>query len=254
LSRKLDPTWGESWTLNNMGKVMQALGDHSVALSYFKRSEAMARALGAKRYIALALESLGKLAASQHDVVGASRYYRECIQVFEEIGEKAGVASCLEGMAGVASQTGQARLAARLCAAASALREAIAAPIAPVEFPAYEQTVAGVRAQLDDKTWEEEAERGRAFTFEQAVECATQLALEITDPTRAAAATTLHDLTRREVEVLHLLSEGLSNQELAARLLLTVNTVRAHLYSIYNKLNVETRTAAVQLAREYDLV
>jgi DNA-binding CsgD family transcriptional regulator len=64
----------------------------------------------------------------------------------------------------------------------------------------------------------------------------------------------LHDLTPREVEVLHLLSEGLSNQELAARLFLTANTVRAHLYSIYNKLNVETRTAAVQLAREYDLV
>jgi DNA-binding NarL/FixJ family response regulator len=55
-------------------------------------------------------------------------------------------------------------------------------------------------------------------------------------------------LTAREMEVLHLLAEGLTNQEIASTLYLSTNTVRAHLYTIYNKLGVCTRLAAVHKA------
>jgi DNA-binding NarL/FixJ family response regulator len=55
-------------------------------------------------------------------------------------------------------------------------------------------------------------------------------------------------LTGREMEVLHLLAEGLSNQDIADMLFLSTNTVRAHLYTIYNKLGVSTRIAAVHKA------
>lgn len=55
-------------------------------------------------------------------------------------------------------------------------------------------------------------------------------------------------LTAREMEVLHLLAEGLSNQDIADMLCLSTNTVRAHLYTIYNKLGVSTRIAAVRKA------
>ena len=55
-------------------------------------------------------------------------------------------------------------------------------------------------------------------------------------------------LTAREMEVLHLLAEGLSNQQIAGTLYLSTNTVRAHLYAIYNKMGVCSRVAAVHKA------
>ncbi|HVX97171.1 MAG TPA: LuxR C-terminal-related transcriptional regulator [Polyangia bacterium] len=52
-------------------------------------------------------------------------------------------------------------------------------------------------------------------------------------------------LTRREVEVLRLLTEELTYDEVARRLEISVNTVRSHVRVIYRKLDVSTRTAAV---------
>lgn len=62
------------------------------------------------------------------------------------------------------------------------------------------------------------------------------------------------DLTERELEVLELLVEGLSNNEIASRLDVSPNTVKNHLRSIYSKLDVSTRTAATTLAIKHGLV
>jgi DNA-binding CsgD family transcriptional regulator len=59
-------------------------------------------------------------------------------------------------------------------------------------------------------------------------------------------------LTRRETEVLGLVREGLTNQEIAARLFLSAGTVRSHLENIFEKLDVHTRTAAVARAFPLD--
>jgi DNA-binding CsgD family transcriptional regulator len=55
-------------------------------------------------------------------------------------------------------------------------------------------------------------------------------------------------LTAREAEIAHLLREGLTNQEIAERLVISTGTVRTHLESIFAKLGVHTRTAAVARA------
>jgi DNA-binding CsgD family transcriptional regulator len=52
-------------------------------------------------------------------------------------------------------------------------------------------------------------------------------------------------LTRKECEVLRLLTEELTYDEVAGRLAISVNTVRSHVRVIYRKLDVSTRTAAV---------
>jgi len=58
-------------------------------------------------------------------------------------------------------------------------------------------------------------------------------------------------LSEREYSVLRLVSEGLSNQEIARSLVVTVSTVKTHLNNIYAKLQVHTRLQAVTKA--YDL-
>jgi ATP/maltotriose-dependent transcriptional regulator MalT len=59
-------------------------------------------------------------------------------------------------------------------------------------------------------------------------------------------------LTEREMEVLHLVAAGLSNQEIADRLVITLGTVKSHTNSIYGKLGVKSRTQAIARAKALD--
>lgn len=61
-------------------------------------------------------------------------------------------------------------------------------------------------------------------------------------------------VTDREYEVLTLLAEGLANKEIARRLDVSPNTVKTHVARLYEKLEVERRTQAVQKARQLALI
>jgi LuxR family maltose regulon positive regulatory protein len=61
-------------------------------------------------------------------------------------------------------------------------------------------------------------------------------------------------LTSRELDVLHLISQGFSNKDIAEKLVIALNTVKRHISSIYSKLDVKSRTQAVARARELGLL
>ena len=61
-------------------------------------------------------------------------------------------------------------------------------------------------------------------------------------------------LTRREIEILPLLAEGLSNKEIAARLRIAPVTVKTHLHNIYKKLNAKNRIEALKMFRQIGIV
>jgi len=64
----------------------------------------------------------------------------------------------------------------------------------------------------------------------------------------------LEPLSHRELEVLHLIAQGLSNQEIGERLILALDTVKGHNRSIFGKLQVQRRTEAIARARELGLL
>jgi LuxR family maltose regulon positive regulatory protein len=73
-------------------------------------------------------------------------------------------------------------------------------------------------------------------------------------PPHAQPPSLVEPLSDRELEVLRLIAAGLSNREIADRLVVAVSTVKTHINNIYRKLDVSKRTQAVARAQELDLL
>ena len=79
---------------------------------------------------------------------------------------------------------------------------------------------------------------------------------EQTDPSKAQTlkSALVEPLSEREIEVLQLIAEGLTNQEISSRFFISMNTVKAHTRNIYAKFSVKSRTQAVAKARTLGLL
>jgi two-component system, NarL family, response regulator LiaR len=107
---------------------------------------------------------------------------------------------------------------------------------------------------LKDVTADELAEAIRnVYTGRTAL--APEAMQALLEPLRNEQTPTLgHDLTEREHEVLTLMVKGLSNPQIADRLILSLSTVKFHVSSILSKLQAATRSEAVRLALQHRLV
>jgi len=79
---------------------------------------------------------------------------------------------------------------------------------------------------------------------------AARVLIQATRPTRQP----VFDLTEREQEVLNLVAQGHSNQQIADKLVISITTVKAHISSILSKLQVSSRTEAIAYAIKHKLV
>jgi DNA-binding NarL/FixJ family response regulator len=70
----------------------------------------------------------------------------------------------------------------------------------------------------------------------------------LANPNKKSQETPQNDLSNREMEILELLVEGLEYKEIAQRLFLSSHTVRTHIYNIYKKLHVTSKSQAVSMA------
>ena len=179
------------------------------------------------------------------------------------------VASCLEGVAAAVVAQGAkegtvplALWAVRLWGAAARVRETIGAPIPPVYRAAYEHALAQARAWVHEQTFRTAWDEGRSMTPAQALAtrpASGELAVQVSPPSPTAASDNQpvlspKSLTPREVEVLRLLTDGLTNPQIAERLVVSQPTVNTHVASLFNKLGVNSRSAATRYAVEHHLV
>jgi len=112
-------------------------------------------------------------------------------------------------------------------------------------FPIVQGFQAKLRSQLGEEAFEKHLMAGKQLSLDD---------LPAIPRPPKQTETSPDSLTQRELEVLHLLADELSNPQIAEQLVVSRRTVDAHLRSIYGKLGVKSRDAALRVAREQGVI
>jgi predicted ATPase/class 3 adenylate cyclase/DNA-binding CsgD family transcriptional regulator len=273
-----------AYCLLALGDQATIVGEYDAAKDFLEESLSLFQAIGDKRGIAIPLNNLGNIALSQEQYESARAYYQESLRISQDIGNKQHIAHTLSGLAGVVAvirqevvATPQPTLAvlpanfyeraAQLLGAIATLLQEIGGVLEPMERRLYDQTVTTARLALGEEAFTSAWKAGQAMMLEQAIALALVTAQVtpappysrkeqlMSSPTpRAVSFTYPTGLTAREVEVLRLVAQGLTDAQVAEQLVISPRTVNSHLTSIYNKLGVDSRTAAARFAVDHRLV
>jgi predicted ATPase/DNA-binding CsgD family transcriptional regulator/Tfp pilus assembly protein PilF len=237
---------GQAAILNGLGELARAGGRLEEATSLYRESLLLARESGDERILSVALHNLGHIALQQGDAEQADALFAEAMEVSRQLGDRPNRAACLVAQAQLIATTGPTSRAATLLGAADAQMEAAGVRLEPIDRESFERCVQAARADLGDARFEELWWNWRRLTLDEAV-----VAVERARQSgQTAAATAANGLTERELEVIRLVAEGLSNTEIGARLFVSEHTVHRHLANIRRKLKLSSRAAvAVHAAR-----
>jgi non-specific serine/threonine protein kinase len=245
--------WGAAIELGFLAVAWRNQGDHERARRLAERGLAISREIGERQATTSALYTLAVLAQTEGRDKRARNLFEEGLRLSAELGNEADVAHCLEGLASMYGAEGRVVHAARLWGAEEALLEKLEDAVYTYvpDRVLHRSQVAAARSQLDEAAWTAAWTEGRAMSLEQAVEYALE---QEPAPGPAAPEPRIAGLSAREVEVLRLVSSGLTTAEVAEELFLSSRTVDWHLSSIYRKLGLHSRTEASRFASEHGLL
>lgn len=242
---------GEAWSVHDLGEIAFAKGDLDRAEQLLEegleRFEEHGVAFGAYR----ALVMLGAVHRRRSAWLGAISRYQEGLARQRQMHFVAAGADICEGLAMIAAAMRRPAMAARLFGAGHVWRQTFGFGMHFFHKEDHERIMTAVRGQLGSAAWSENFDAGRQLTSEQAMDEAHRCGQELASVARTRDVA---GLTERELEVLRALALGLSSPEIADRLVVSPRTVHAHLRSIFDKLDVSTRTAAAHEAARLNLV
>jgi non-specific serine/threonine protein kinase len=230
-----------------LGRIALARGDSAAAEEYLEEGLRRMRAQGFTWRLADTIRSLGDLARGRGDLDGALTRYAESVRLAEEHGDRLFLANALGGIASVAAAQRQPERAARLYAAAAAMRERIGASVEGWEGLTLERGEAAARAALTPAAFAAAWAAGERLPREAVVAEALAGVAPGEEP-RTPEAAMLAGLTTREREVLHLVVAGRGDREIAAALFISPRTVGGHVTNLLAKLGVDSRTSAAAFA------
>jgi DNA-binding NarL/FixJ family response regulator len=226
------------------GLLMSALNRRGDARS-FEESLRLYRDCGDRWGEASVLHGLGTTALAQKHSLVAWDYFAAGLQAAAALDHGVLMVMHLDGLSAASMGQRRFRDGTRMLAAADALRARIGVTRTPGMLETRSASLAQAERALGTRILAEALAEGESLTVATIL---SSLARPI--PTRAPAM----GLTRRELEVLRLVAEGLTNAEVADRLVISVRTVDAHLVSVYGKLGISSRSAATRYAIEQGLV
>jgi non-specific serine/threonine protein kinase len=220
-----------------LGFTVCLLGDQPRAMQLCERAVSVARQTGASGRLALALIYQGQVASLLGQTRDATEAFQEGLKLTREWDSAWGIAECLEGLAVVAAAEGESERAGRLLGAAARLREAIGAPVHPVDRSDHERAVAISQSALGPDGYSAAWAGGGAMGVDEVIEYAVSPAPAAPEP----VGDDLAQLTAREREVAMLIARGLSNRQIGETLVIAERTVTNHVEHIFDKLGFRSR-------------
>jgi len=244
LSRRLGDATGVALALHGLA-FTRPTGRDAEAKAQAAESLSILRDLGDRRNVAKVIWTVGDVGADLGDA-DAAACLEEALTLCVDFGDPWFCGVALEEASHLALATGDAERAARLLGAADAVRAGIGAPLPGMFLDEHARVESGARASLGDERFDVARGEGRGMPLHATI--------ELVNPTRPRPSLEVSEgLTPRELEVLALVAQGLTDAEVAERLVVSLRTVHAHLRSTYRKLDVHSRSAATRYALEHGL-
>jgi DNA-binding CsgD family transcriptional regulator/tetratricopeptide (TPR) repeat protein len=215
-----------------------------------------------------ALSLIAQVEAHEGNFAAARNHYNEILTIAHQehasrrdINNQWNLPIYVRCLAEVVAAQGEGIWAARLLGAAETLRNPASVPMPSVYRVGYERAVATIGTRLGEQAFAIARAEGRTMTLEQvlgepgrATAVSTVSAVQPAAPPAKQSHTYPSGLTVREVEVLRLVAQGLTDAQVAQQLVISPRTVNTHLKSIYGKIQVTSRSAATRYAIEHQLL
>lgn len=284
--------WFKAYCLNEQGNIAIAQGDYVAARDCYEESYRIRETFGDSEGIAVALTHLGQIDLHAGEPANALHRFERSLSLYRAISDKGGLISALTGVATACVQLGRFRsgrdaalealeiayeasipgwISRVLCVVSelylSTNRRAQGADVLTIvmnsEYTSPETVIEAQKlierypflsnsARLrDDVPTQPDALFMAALEAKQAL---PEMTLDDAAVSAGNQSGLVDPLSERELEILQLLSDGLTNQEIADQLYIVLGTVKTHNYNIYSKLGVKNRTQAINRARELNLI
>jgi predicted ATPase/DNA-binding CsgD family transcriptional regulator len=282
--------WFSAYCLNELGHSAAVLGDYPTAIGHYWGSYAIREEFNDTAGMAVALTHLGQVALQQQNAARAHWLFTRSLDIYRELDDSGGLATALHGLGQAAIVQGDGQEACHYLQ--QSLQTAVAIQFTPLilaiivtagklllptrppaDIAAWlafviqhqatdhqgkvrvQEMLALLRPQLTAEQIENAIQQGQAQTLATLVQSVQAgLAAGVEEPAVETPQPLIEPLTEREQEILHLLAQGLTNQEIADRLTIAVGTVKTHNHNIYGKLGVGNRLQAVTRAQELSLL
>jgi len=269
--------WGIATVEYGMGTLARARGDDEMAMRYFEDAVEIFRELDAWPEIARCQAGIGWIAIAGGELDLAQESLAESLRLNQMCGQRLGIARGLEAFAALAVARQQPEQAAQLAGAACQLRDSLGLPTGV--GPKVEQVLEFTRERLSAATAAALFAEGREMTVEDATRYALgpqpPLPMPASRGAEALGATgwadqarpdtvggPRHDegavrrapslLTPREHEIVLLITQGLSNREIADELVISPATAARHVANILAKLGFTSRTQVASWATRHE--
>jgi predicted ATPase/DNA-binding CsgD family transcriptional regulator len=217
-------------------------GNSEEAIARHGRCIASADKVGERHMKALAVAGLGEQELAGGRLEEASALFREAMLLKRDLGDRMGMAVGLDSLGRVAIAEGRGERAALLLGAAEDIWDVVGMSETgnPFAFaPSRSDGLQRARKLVGKQRFRELFRRGSRLGLEEAINFALG---EKPEPGPPRATGGPSPLTRRELEVADLVADGLSNPEIAARLVISVRTAQGHVENILRKLGFNSRS------------
>jgi predicted ATPase/DNA-binding CsgD family transcriptional regulator len=254
---------GMAVALNYLGKIALLQANYVEARRLYQQSLAIYREINDKGGLARSLNGLGAIAAASAANDMARQYFQEALQIATDIQFMPLTLAIINGLGEMFWRAGQPERGLELMAL---VRHHPASDRETRDRA--EQCLSDYQGDLTPDSFAAVVERGQNHNLEAIVpmlqaELAAQVgydrveedtffSLNELEPAREQPL--IEPLTSRELEVLHLIAQGKTNQQMAEELIISVGTAKWYTSQIYGKLNVNNRTQAVARARDLALL